>query len=60
MSQVSLIGHLTRDPELRTGKDGVKRSEHSVRGSVEFLGTGSGGGSRSSTEPLNEELALAF
>lgn len=122
MNQVSLIGHLTRDPELReipggkrvcqlrvavdnpgrgtekgeptyvdvstfggqaeacathlakgrqvavsgrlvfrewTARDGSKRSAHSVRGSVDFLGSKGDNGSPVDREPA-EELALAI
>jgi single-strand DNA-binding protein len=41
-----------------TGKDGRKRSAHSVRGSVQFLGSKAEAGSAGRVEP--EEVALAF
>lgn len=40
-----------------TGRDGSKRSAHSVRGSVEFLGPKVAGGSQTDREPV-EEMAL--
>jgi single-strand DNA-binding protein len=42
-----------------TGRDGAKRSAHSVRGSVEFLGPKVAGGSRAD-QGLGEEITLAF
>jgi single-stranded DNA-binding protein len=75
MNNVSLVGHLTRDPELKeiggrsvngrlvlrewTGRDRSKRSAHSVRGSVEFLGSRGTGGSPVGREPA-EDLVPAF
>ena len=40
-----------------TARDGSKRSAHSVRGRVEFLGAKSGGGSH---RPEPSEMALTF
>ncbi len=50
MNQVSLIGRLVF--REWTARDGSKRSAHSVRGSVEFLGS-------KGAAPLDRELALA-